>query len=147
MRWYASDHEQFISFSIQHSGTSWSLSHQSIGCCSRTVQAFLDVVWQTLIWSSCLRLTNGLHVVVNYLYLLWWSLLLNVDYDTDTSTPSRVFVHQGNNYSVITHSCFPWSSVHFGVPELTSAFFLFKNVPNSWFGQHKCFCYLSDGFV
>ena len=34
------------------SGTSWSLSLLSIGCCSRTVKAFLDVVWQTLIWSS-----------------------------------------------------------------------------------------------
>ena len=30
-----------------------------------------------------LRLTNGLHLVVNPLYLLWWSLLLIVDYDTD----------------------------------------------------------------
>ena len=73
MRWYVLDHEQFLSFSIlfssHHSGTSWSLSHLSIGCCSRTVKAFLDV----------LRLTNGLHLVVNPLYSLWWSLLLIVN--------------------------------------------------------------------
>ncbi len=29
-----------------------------------------------------LRLTNGLHLVVNPLYSLWWSLLLIVDFDT-----------------------------------------------------------------
>ena len=46
-----------------------------------------------------------------------------------------VFLHQGNNSSVIHHSCFPWSSGSFGVAELTGAFFLFKNVPNSWFGH------------
>src|SRR4029434_9330123 len=40
-------------------------------------------------------------------------------------------LHQGNNSSVIHHSCFPWSSGSFGVADLTSAFFLFKNVPNS----------------
>ena len=71
MRWYVLDHEQFISFSIlfssHHSGTSWSLSHMSIGCCSRTVKAFLDVVWQTLIWSSCFW---GSPMV----YMLWWTL-------------------------------------------------------------------------
>ena len=42
-----------------------------------------------------------------------------------------VFLYQGNNYSVIYHSCFPWSSGSFGVAEL----FLFKNVPNSWFDR------------
>ena len=46
-----------------------------------------------------------------------------------------VFLHQGNNYSVIHHSCFPWSSGSFGVAELTGAFLLFKDVPNSWFGH------------
>ncbi len=42
-----------------------------------------------------------------------------------------VFLHQGKNSSVIHHSCFPWSSGSFGVAELTGAFLLFKNVPNS----------------
>ncbi len=32
-----------------------------------------------------LRLTNGLHLVVNPLYSLWWSLLLIVDFDTHTT--------------------------------------------------------------
>ena len=74
MRWYVLDHEQFLSFSIlfssHHSGTSWSLSHLSIGCCSRTVKAFLDVVWQTLIWSSCFW---GSPMV----YILWWTLCIH----------------------------------------------------------------------
>ena len=56
LRWYALDHEQFLPFSIvfssHHSGTSRSVSHLSIRCFSRTVQAFLDVFRQTLIWSS-----------------------------------------------------------------------------------------------
>ena len=38
-----------------------------------------------------LRLTNGLHLVVNPLYSLWWSLLLIVDFDTHTPTSWRVF--------------------------------------------------------
>ncbi len=39
-----------------------------------------------------LRLTNGLHLVVNPLYSLWWSLLLIVDFDTHTPTSWRVFL-------------------------------------------------------
>ena len=74
MRWYVLDHEQFLSFSIlfssHHSGASSSLSHLSIGCCSRTVKAFLDVVWQTLIWSSCFW---GSPMV----YILWWTLCIH----------------------------------------------------------------------
>ena len=74
MRWYVLDHEQFLSFSIlfssHHSGTSWTLSHLSIGCCYRTVQAFLDVVWQTQIWSSCFW---GSPMV----YVLWWTLCIH----------------------------------------------------------------------
>ncbi len=45
---------------------------------------FLDVFWQRLI-RPCL------HLVVNPLYLLWWSLLLIVDFDSDTSASWRVF--------------------------------------------------------
>ena len=78
-------------YSSHHSGTNWSLSHLSIGCCSRTVKAFLDVVWQTLVFLF-LRLTNDLHLVVNPLYSLWWSLLLIVDFETDTPTSWRVFL-------------------------------------------------------
>ena len=39
-----------------------------------------------------LRLTNGLHLVVNPLYSLWWSLLLIVDFDTYIPTSWRVFL-------------------------------------------------------
>ncbi len=55
---------------FHHSGTSWSWSHLSIGCCSRTVKAFLDVVWQTLIWPSCFW---GSPMV----YILWWTLCIH----------------------------------------------------------------------
>ena len=74
MRWYVLDNEQFLSFSIffssHHSGTSWSLSHLSIGCCSRTVKAFLDVVWQTIIWSSYFWGSPMVHI-------LWWTLCIH----------------------------------------------------------------------
>ena len=39
-----------------------------------------------------LRLTNGLHLVVDPLYSLWWSLLLIVDFDTHTPTSWRVLL-------------------------------------------------------
>ncbi len=42
---------------------------------------------------------------------------------------------KSKNSSVIHHSCFPWSSESFGVAELTGAFLLYKNVPNSCFGH------------
>ncbi len=45
---------------------------------------FLNVFWQSLIWPC-------LHLMVNPLYLLCWSLLLIVDFDSDTSTSWRVF--------------------------------------------------------
>ena len=48
-------------------GTSRSVSHLSIGCFSRTVLG-------VFLANSNLRLTNGLHLVVNPLYLLWLSL-------------------------------------------------------------------------
>ncbi len=93
----------------------------------------------------CLRLTNGLHLVVNPLYSLWWSLLDCWLWHTYTYLLESVldlanccegcFLHQGKNSSVIHHSCFPWSSGSFGVAELTGAFLLFKNVPNSCFGH------------
>lgn len=97
MRWYALDNEQClplsILFSSHHSGTSWPLSHLSIGCCSRTVQAFLDVFLENsnLVFLF-LRLISGLHLVANPLYLLWWSLPLIVNFDTDTPTCWRVFL-------------------------------------------------------
>ncbi len=53
---------------------------------SHPKNAFPEVVWlfwQSLIWPC-------LHLVVNPLYLLWWSLLLIVDFDSDTSTSWRV---------------------------------------------------------
>ncbi len=48
------------------------------------VWIFLNVFWQSLIWPC-------LHVVVNSLYLLSWSLLLIVDFDIDIPTSWRVF--------------------------------------------------------
>ncbi len=40
--------------------------------------------WQSLIWPC-------LHLVVKPLYLFWWSFLLIVDFDSNTSTSWRVF--------------------------------------------------------
>ncbi len=92
-----------------------------------------------------LRLTNGLHLVVNPLYSLVKSSLDCWLWHTYTYLLESVldlanccegcFLHQGKNSSVIHHSCFPWSSGSFGVAELTGAFLLFKNVPNSCFGH------------
>ncbi len=44
----------------------------------------LRCFWQSLIWPC-------LHLVVNPLQLLWWSLLLIVDFDSDTSASWIVF--------------------------------------------------------
>jgi hypothetical protein len=79
-------------YSTHHSGTSWSLSHLSDGHCSRTVHAFFRccLANSNLVFLF-LRFTNGLHLVINRLYLLRWSLLLNVDSDTDTPASWRVF--------------------------------------------------------
>lgn len=41
-----------------------------------------------------------------------------------------VFIHEGKNYSDVHHNCFLWPSWPFGVPELTSAFFLLKKERN-----------------
>lgn len=57
------------------------------------------------------------------------------------------FFRQGRNSSVFHCSCFLWSSGPCDVPELTTAFLLFKNEPDIWFGHTWCFCSLSDGFV
>ena len=97
MRWYVLDHEQFLSFSklfsSHHSGTSWSLSHLSGRMLFHNCKGFFRccLANSNLIFLF-LRLTNGLHLVVNPLYSLWWSFLLIVDFDTHTPTSWRVFL-------------------------------------------------------
>lgn len=39
-----------------------------------------------------------------------------------------IFLHQGNNFSVIHNIFYIWSSGPFVVPMLIAAFFIFKNV-------------------
>ncbi len=85
---------------------------------------FLDVFG--LIWPC-------LHLVVNPLYLLSWSLLLNVDFDSVTATSrkvsslgwycERVFLSHGEDSPIIHHCCPPWTSRPFYVAELSSVFF------------------------
>ncbi len=60
---------------------------------SRPKNAFADVVWLLLFFSFFLQnlIRPCLHLVVNPLYLLLWSLLLIVDFDIDTPTSWRVF--------------------------------------------------------
>ncbi len=88
MMLYALDHELFQAFSIlfssQDSGTGWSYFQPSKECFFRSGLAILDVFWQSLIWPC-------LHLVVNPLYLLSWSLLLIVDFDSNTPAFWRVF--------------------------------------------------------
>ena len=92
-----------------------------------------------------LRLTNGsscgepsvFTLVKSSLHCWLWhtyTYLLESVFDL-ANCCEGVFLDQGKNYSVILHSWFPWSSGSFGAAELTGAFFLFKNVSNSWFGH------------
>ncbi len=108
---------------------------------------FLMFFWQSLTW-PCLHT----------LYLLYWSFLLIVDFDSDTSTSWRVFFYwldvvKGFFFTMdrilwsSNHCLSSWTSRPFYVAELTSAFFFSQNVPNCWFGHSKCSCYLSDRFV
>lgn len=73
---------------------------------------FIHGFRETLIWPSFLRCTNGLHIVVYPLHLLWWSFLLIAVLDTDMpwrlclSCPITVkvfFLHQGKNSAVFHH--------------------------------------------
>ncbi len=92
-----------------------------------------------------LRLTNGLHLVVNPLYSLWWSLLWLLTLTHIHLPPGecswsgqllwRVFSSPGKEFFGHPPQLFSWSSGSFGVAELTGAFLLFKNVPNSCFGH------------
>lgn len=113
--------------------TSWSLSRVSIECCSRIVQAFYWTVKASFlaIWSLCFfRLTNA-----NLMYWLWCRLRLwhrqthlLEGVHSLVNCLEVVVLQQGENYFVIHHSSFTWSSESSGVPELTSIFFLLKNV-------------------
>ncbi len=106
---------------------------------SRSGLAFLDVLWQSLIWPF-------LHLVVNSLYLLLWSLLLIVDFHSDMPTSWRVFfswldVVKGFFF---TMERILWSSttvvLHgrqglFMVLSSPVRSFFSQNVPNCWFGH------------
>ncbi len=78
---YALDPELVQVFSILFSSCHSNLNF------SRPKNAFPEVVW--LFWQSLI--CPCLHLVVNPLYLLLWSLLLIVDFDSDTLTSWRVF--------------------------------------------------------
>ncbi len=72
-------------FSSHRSGTQVDLNFiRPKNVFSEVVWLFLGVFWQSLIWPC-------LYYVVNTLYLLLWSLLLIVDFHSDTSTSWRVF--------------------------------------------------------
>ena len=92
-----------ILFSSHHSGTSWALSHLSIGCCSSC-------------WLSHSMPTSW------RVFLIW-------------PTVVKGFFFTRRRILLLSTSCFLWSSGSFVVAELTSVLFLFKNVPNYWFGH------------
>ncbi len=141
-----------------------------MSCSKPSPYFFLPSFWYRLILISaiqryaffkCLLAKSHLALfvpMVNPLFLLWWSLILIVDFDIDTPTSWRVFFSW---LDVVKCFFFTMERVlrssttvvlcgHpglFYVAELTSAFFFFsQNVPNYWFG-HECCCYLSDVFV
>ncbi len=109
--------------------------------------AFPEVVW--LFFWPCL------HLVVNPLYLFSWSLLLIVDFDSDTTTSCRVFfswLDAVKDSLIIQHCCLAWTSRPFYVAELTSAFFFSQNVdltaPNvPAISLMDLFCFLSITIV
>lgn len=83
-----------------------------------------------------LRFTNELHLAVKPLYSLWWNILLIVDSDTTTPTSwsvfliwqtlvNGIFLHQGQNCSVIQDRCFLWSSGSFATSEFAGVFLFF----------------------
>ncbi len=110
-------------------------------CVSRSSLAFLDV--PKSIWPC-------LHLVVNPLYFLLWSLLLIVDLDRDTATPGecsslgcceRLFLYHLRGRSLWTFHVFLCCWAHWCV-------IVFLNVPNCWFGHSECsLLSLTDGFV
>ncbi len=62
----------------------------------------------------------------------------------------RGFLHQGMDSAIIHFSGLPWSSRPFDVVELTSAFFLLKNVANQGFCylSYRCFfVFFNDGLL
>lgn len=86
MKWYHSDHEQILLFSIilscHYSSTRWSLSHLPIGCYSRSVQGFF--YWKMLICSSCIEAFQcfffcakpSLYSLVKSDFWLWYAFFL-----------------------------------------------------------------------
>ncbi len=105
---------------------------------------FLMFFWQSLIW-PCLQL------VVKPLYLLWWSLLLIVDFDRDTSASWRVFfswLDVVKGFFFTMERILWWTSRPFYVAELTSAFFFFSECTELLIWPLRMFLLsLSDGFV
>ncbi len=88
MMFYALDHELFQDFSILFLlvilvQVDLNFSHPK-NAFPEVVWLFQMFFWQSLIWSC-------LHLVVNHLYLLSWSLLLIVHFDSDMPTSWRVF--------------------------------------------------------
>ena len=81
----------FVSRGPRQTSYTWRTGGGTVDCfinlsCTYSIQSF---PWYSFLF---LRLTTGLHHVVNRLYLLWWSLVLIIDFDTDMPTSWRVFL-------------------------------------------------------
>ena len=122
-------------FSSHHSDTHLIWFHLSKESDSRTLEALLNQVWSGP--PSSWNVTSGLHVVVTPPHLHSGRRLLIVDFGNDKSTFSCalltwlhivkefLFTKQRILWS-FTLVCLTWSSRHFDVIDLTSAFFLFQ---------------------
>ncbi len=102
-------------------------------------------MFQSLIWPC-------LHLVVNPLYFLLWSLLLIVDLDRDTADPWRVFfswldVVKGF-FFIIGEDVLCGRSCLFNVAQLTGALLFFSECTKMLIWPLWMFLLsLSDGFV
>ena len=82
----------FHFFALKNSLVAFTICFGSLSICTVKRRPFLDVVWQTLIWSSCFWGSPMVYILWWTLYSLWWSLLLIADFHTHTPTSWRVFL-------------------------------------------------------
>ena len=103
----------------------------------------------------CLDVTSCLHLVGYPLYLYSWRcrccrlgcsewdafLILSI------LDLAQRFHHQRMETAITHFRSTQWSSRSFDAVELTSTFFLIRNVTKCWFGNPRTSCYLSDGLI
>ncbi len=90
---------------------------------SHPKNAFPEVVWLFRCFLAKSNLALFPPCGLNHVYLLWWSLLLIVDFDSDKVTPGECF---SLGWMLWKGFSLPWTSRSFYVAELTRAFFFLR---------------------